>query len=413
MTSSELPEQELYKGRYGDLNPHTVGDVLQRLSDRPRQKYSEDLDLCLSVIHAHIAELRAKLVQQLKSLEQMVLPRLGLTSTGSRYIRDLPRHHLTSYHGLWAIRSHLRSEAECSTTWPAFVEKLRGCIEQAIIYAERLHSELCQISDKPPCWIELQENILSLVGTLKDIPGVVHETEAEISAVDAENEKLNQSQAPSKAHSNTADSLSSKAKISARSREWNLEGAVTRLKSAARGALRKAITRLHSFSYGLGDRQSAYRIVSFFAIVGLASTILSIWKCTPSAISVQLDSNFWSTLGQTVVSFAGLYTIILPILRKADFYVSNKVAFYSMMVSSLVTAALGIIVYHFQTRTSLVLNFLSSIAQLFATLHLVDSAGDRLTGLHREISGQQSEIDMLRREIFDLRAALDDESAAR
>ncbi|KAH0845472.1 hypothetical protein FOPE_12723 [Fonsecaea pedrosoi] len=37
-------------------------------------------------------------------------------------------------------------------------------------------------------------------------------------------EKLNQSQELSKAHSNTADSLSSKAKISAKSREWDLEG---------------------------------------------------------------------------------------------------------------------------------------------------------------------------------------------
>jgi hypothetical protein len=128
---------------------------------------------------------------------------------------------------------------------------------------------------------------------------------------------------------------------------------------------------------------------------------------------LQIDSNFWSTLAQTVIGCAGLYTIIIPLLRKADINPRNELVFHGTLIFSLATAVLGVIIYHFQTRTSLILNFLSSVAQLVATLQLVDDAGTQITAQKEEIvynlakiDHQNSEIDDLEREVYALQAVL-------
>lgn len=126
----------------------------------------------------------------------------------------------------------------------------------------------------------------------------------------------------------------------------------------------------------LGRRSSAYLIVLMFAIAGAVTIAIAAKECSASGSGPVVDSNFWSTLSQALVGLAGLYCIIIPILRRDKMKASDPRTFK----------------VPFQTQASLVLAFVSSLTQLAATLQLIEDSGNT-------IKVANSEIDFLEREL--------------
>lgn len=142
----------------------------------------------------------------------------------------------------------------------------------------------------------------------------------------------------------------------------------------------------------LGRRSSAYLIVLMFAIAGAVTIAIAAKECSASGSGPVVDSNFWSTLSQALVGLAGLYCIIIPILRRDKMKASDPRTFKVLLALSLATAVVSVIVYPFQTQASLVLAFVSSLTQLAATLQLIEDSGNT-------IKVANSEIDFLEREL--------------
>jgi hypothetical protein len=156
----------------------------------------------------------------------------------------------------------------------------------------------------------------------------------------------------------------------------------------------------------LGHQNSAYLIVLILSVAGAAATGIAVWECSQTVTAVRLDSNFWSTLSQTSLGMGGLYCIVIPLFRRDNISANDPTLFKALLLLSLITAVLAVIIYHIQTRTSLVLACISGLAQLAATLQLIEDAGSTVKSLENTveergeiIDGQLDEISNLQEEL--------------
>ncbi|KAK5122148.1 hypothetical protein LTR85_004394 [Meristemomyces frigidus] len=135
----------------------------------------------------------------------------------------------------------------------------------------------------------------------------------------------------------------------------------------------------------LGHETTVWTLVLSLALAGSVATAIAVWKAGPGTQSPEVDSNFWSTLSQNVIAAAGLYCIIIPILRKVELKTDNPKTFRFWLVLSAVGALVSTAIYPFQLRTSMVLACISSLAQLLATLQLIEETGSAVKGLQEEL----------------------------
>ena len=159
-----------------------------------------------------------------------------------------------------------------------------------------------------------------------------------------------------------------------------------------------------SLPEAIGHRVAVYFTVLLFGVAGAVTSALAIWQCsTPSTIPT-IDSNFWSTLSQATIGLAGLYCIIIPLLRNGKIPVKQPRLFNFFIITSMITALISVVTYPFQSRVSLVLAYISGAAQLAATLQLIEGADSTITNLNLEGEFAHREIDRLEDELSFARA---------
>jgi hypothetical protein len=156
----------------------------------------------------------------------------------------------------------------------------------------------------------------------------------------------------------------------------------------------------------LGHQYSAYIVVLILSIVGITTAGIAVWECSQTVTAIRLDSNFWSTLSQTCLGMGGLYCIVIPLFRRANINAKAPTLFKSLLLLSLVTAVLAVIIYHIQTRTSLVLACTSGLTQLIATLQLIEDAGSTVKSLKHTVEERGDIIEGQRDKISDLEEEL-------
>jgi hypothetical protein len=142
----------------------------------------------------------------------------------------------------------------------------------------------------------------------------------------------------------------------------------------------------------LGHRYAAYFIVLLFSVSSASATGVATWECSASATEPVVDSNFWSTLSQSLIGVASLYIIIIPLLRKDEIKAGFPRLFNALLLISFSTALASVALYPFQTRASLILCSISSLAQLAATLQLVEDAESTVTKKNEDIIAKKGEI---------------------
>jgi hypothetical protein len=170
--------------------------------------------------------------------------------------------------------------------------------------------------------------------------------------------------------------------------------------------LSKARHKHKSWIEMLGHHHAAYLIVLFFSVSSASATGVAAWECSTSATEPVVDSNFWSTLSQSLTGVAGLYCIIIPLLRRDEIKARDPRLFNALLLISFSTALASVVLYPFQARASLILCFISGLAQLAATLQLVEDAGSTVTEKNIHISEknetiyrQEGEIEFLERRL--------------
>jgi hypothetical protein len=122
-----------------------------------------------------------------------------------------------------------------------------------------------------------------------------------------------------------------------------------------------------------------------------------------------IDSNFYSTVSQTIIGVLGIFTIMIPILRRdrdtqPEIPVSWPIFFYMLLVLSFMTLATSSAVYPWQAIASIIIAFVGTAFQLLANLLIIIGATTTITNnvqVIREqdmVIGEQDEIiDELRR----------------
>lgn len=156
----------------------------------------------------------------------------------------------------------------------------------------------------------------------------------------------------------------------------------------------------------LGHERAVWGLVLTLAFAGSVATALAIWEAGGSTRIPLVDSNFWSTLSQNLIGAAGLYCIIIPILRKVEVKTDSPKTFRVWLVVSGVGALASTTIYPFHLRTSMALACVSSLAQLLATLQLIEDAGSAVNNLQEEGYRLNREVDFLEREVVDLQERL-------
>lgn len=180
-----------------------------------------------------------------------------------------------------------------------------------------------------------------------------------------------------------------------------------RRKSHVFGSCKRHINRFRSMST-YGERYAAYWIVAILSAISIVFTGLAIWKCGPATTAVAVDSNFWSSLSQTDLGYAGVYCIAIPLLRDAQIAAENSFVFKAVLIMSFFCTCIGAIVYHFQTRTSLAFQELAGLLQLLATLMVIEDANTAVTALNLESGQLRDNIEDKEVKIAALSAALHD-----
>lgn len=169
----------------------------------------------------------------------------------------------------------------------------------------------------------------------------------------------------------------------------------------------------------LGHKVTVWTLVLGLAAFGGIATALAAWEAGSNTRVPEVDSNFWSTLSQNSIGAGSLYCILIPILRNEQTDTQNTKLFRFWLLVSGVGALGSSIVYIAHVRTSIVLGYLSSLAQLLATLQLIVDVGKVVVNLEEatwraddlgdrvDVLGAQ--VDSLEIENFVLRSRLGDE----
>lgn len=170
-----------------------------------------------------------------------------------------------------------------------------------------------------------------------------------------------------------------------------------------------------------GDIVTVWTLVLGLATFGGVATALAAWKAGSNTKVPEVDSNFWSTLSQNSIGAGSLYCILIPILRNEQTSTQETKLFRFWLFVSGIGALGSSIIYIAHVRTSIVLGYLSSLAQLLATLQLIVDVGKvvvnleeatwRVDGLGEQVDDLGAQVDSLEMENFALRARLDNEGA--
>lgn len=126
-------------------------------------------------------------------------------------------------------------------------------------------------------------------------------------------------------------------------------------------------------------------IMAILCTAALIADILAVYKTTSvtSASLPTIDSNFWSSLSQSNLAFAAIYSVLYPQLQGTDDSVpaERRWIFKGLLVSSVLAAAIATCVYPWHSATSIIASFLASLTQLAVTLMIILGAKKRITEL--------------------------------
>ena len=136
-------------------------------------------------------------------------------------------------------------------------------------------------------------------------------------------------------------------------------------------------------------------IVLVFSITGAVATGLAL-KCSTPVSKPTVDGNFWSMLSQALVGQAGLCCIIIPILRHAKIKARGPRLFKATLILSFTSGIASVIVYPYYVRTNLVLAFVSALAQLLATLQLIEDSDNMIQEASEEIDSLENQLEFER-----------------
>lgn len=142
----------------------------------------------------------------------------------------------------------------------------------------------------------------------------------------------------------------------------------------------------------MGSASGITVIVSLLALSGAATTGVAAWECPTPDLLPTVDSNFWSTVSSAAISIAGVFCTIIPYLLNQSIDTSHPTLFKSLLILSVASALAAVSSYPWQTRTSLICNSVSGLAQLATTLQLVQGAVKKIVEARRRIDNQEGEI---------------------
>jgi predicted permease len=127
----------------------------------------------------------------------------------------------------------------------------------------------------------------------------------------------------------------------------------------------------------IGHKTTVLFLVPIFTVLSALLTGISITRSGSTPSPLLSDDNFFSNLSQTVLSLVSLYCMTIPLLRSRDL----PLPLFWFQVCVFVSAVAGIasaVVYPFQWQVSGVLGFESGIAQVVATVQLIEGVNDAL-----------------------------------
>ena len=142
----------------------------------------------------------------------------------------------------------------------------------------------------------------------------------------------------------------------------------------------------------MGQTPAVLTIVLILTVASAATTGVATWECLPPNSTPIIDSNFWSTLSSAAIGTASLYCTIIPLLLEQKIDVWNPRLFRPLLFASLLTALAAVVVYPFQTRTSLVLLFIAGATQLATTLQIILGAVSKIKYQSDEIEGLKRRV---------------------
>ena len=149
----------------------------------------------------------------------------------------------------------------------------------------------------------------------------------------------------------------------------------------------------------LGHPNTVWTLIILISLASAAATILAVCKAGPNISIPEIDSNFYSNLSQTLLSAAGLYCIIIPILLNVNPNVQHPALFYGFLVASAVGTLVSTLVYMAHTRTSMVMAYVAALLQLLATLQLIVAQGTKVKRLQvnvEDLEGKNARLRALR-----------------
>ena len=135
----------------------------------------------------------------------------------------------------------------------------------------------------------------------------------------------------------------------------------------------------------------AYLIVLVFSITAAVITGLAL-RCSTPVPKPTIDSNFWSMLSHALVGQAGLCCIIIPILCHPKTKARGPILFKALLILSFTSGIICAITYPYHMRTSLVLDFVSALAQLAATLQLIEDSDNTIQEASEEIESLENQL---------------------
>lgn len=122
------------------------------------------------------------------------------------------------------------------------------------------------------------------------------------------------------------------------------------------------------------------------------------WKCSTSS---GLDSNFFSTAGQTLLGFLSIYCLVVPILgrdkeQQPDIPVSKPLLFRLLLYLGTLLVLLAVPVYPFQPQVALALGFVGAVLPIVATLMLIRGSTSKIRTQRERMDNLEGDLTNVR-----------------